>query len=168
MDPVRMIQAVDIIATELAPIAGGGVAARADSYKAELEVLHEEIAEMIESIPVERRVMVTNHFAYGYYADRYGLEILGAVIPAATTDAETSARDFAELIELIEAEDVPAIFASTTEPTELAEVIGGEVGRDVAVIELYTESLGEPGSGADTYVGMMRTSTERIVEGLAS
>jgi zinc/manganese transport system substrate-binding protein len=168
MDPVRMIQAVDIIATELAPLAGGGVAARADSYKAELEALHEEIAQMIESIPAERRVMVTNHFAYGYYADRYGLEILGAVIPAATTDAETSARDFAELIELIEAEDVPAIFASTTEPTRLAESIAGEVGRDVAVIELYTESLGESGSGADTYVGMMRTSTERIVEGLTA
>jgi zinc/manganese transport system substrate-binding protein len=168
MDPVRMIQAVDIIAAELAAIADGDFTARAEWYRAELEALHEEIAEMIQSIPVERRTMVTNHFAYGYYADRYGLEILGAVIPSATSDAETSARDFAELVELIEEEDVPAIFASTTEPTRLAQAIADEVGRNVQVIELYTESLGEPASGADTYLGMMRVSTERIVEGLTA
>lgn len=168
MDPVRMARAVDLIATELDQVAGGDVLARAAAYRSELEGLHGEIESMITTIPPADRTLVTNHFALGYYADRYGLEMLGTVIPAASTQAETSAAEFAGLVDLIRREGVPAIFASTTEPTALAESIAAEVGREVKVIELYTGSLGEDGSGAETYVGMMRVSTERIVGGLGS
>ena len=168
MDPVRMAVAVDLIAAELDNIADGDFLARGEQYRAELEGLHETIESMIGTVPEEDRKLVTNHFAYGYFADRYGLEMLGTVIPAATTQAETSAAQFAELVEIIEESDVGAIFASTTEPTELAEVLAEEVGRVVQVITLFTGSLGGTGSGAETYVGMMTTSTERIVEGLTS
>lgn len=168
MDPVRMARAVDLVAVELDQVAGGDVLPRAAAYRAELEALHEEIESMIDTIPPGDRTLVTNHFALGYYADRYGLEMLGTVIPAASTQAETSAAEFAGLVDLIRREGVPAIFASTTEPTALAESIAAEVGREVRVIELYTGSLGEDGSGAETYVGMMRVSTERIVAGLGS
>lgn len=168
MDPLRMAEAVGLIAAELDRVAGGDVLARAGAYRAELEALDGEIESMIAAIPPGDRTLVTNHFALGYYADRYGLEMLGTVIPAASTQAETSAAEFAELVEIIRQEGVPAIFASTTEPTALAESIAAEVGREVRVIELYTGSLGEDGSGAETYVGMMRVSTERIVDGLGS
>lgn len=168
MDPVRMADAVDLIAAELDEVTEGDVLAAAASYRAELEALDEDIEAMLSTIPEPDRKLVTNHFAYGYYADRYGLELLGTVIPAATTEAETSAADFAELVEIIEQAAVPAIFASTTESTDLAEAIAGEVGREVQVLSLYTGSLGEEGSGAETYIGMMTTSTERIVEGLTS
>lgn len=168
MDPVRMMDAVDMIAAEFDEIADGDFRARGEAYRAELEALHEEIESMIATIPADDRKLVTNHFAYGYYADRYGLEMLGTVIPAATTQAEASAAEFAELVEIIQESGVPAIFASTTEPTELAEALAQEVGRDVQVIRLYTGSLGEEGSGAETYIAMMTTSTERIVEGLTS
>jgi zinc/manganese transport system substrate-binding protein len=168
MDPVRMAVAVDLIAAELDEVAGGDFLARGASYRAELEALHEEIDAMIATVPEADRKLVTNHFAYGYYADRYGLEMLGTVIPAATTEAETSAAGFAELVEIIEEAGVSAIFASTTESTTLAETIAGEVGREVQVLSLYTGSLGEEGSGAETYIGMMMTSTERIVEGLTT
>jgi zinc/manganese transport system substrate-binding protein len=123
---------------------------------------------MVGEVAEGDRKLVTNHFAYGYYADRYGFEMLGTVIPAATTQAEASAAEYAELVEIIQESGVPAIFASTTEPTELAEALARDVGRDVQVIKLYTGSLGEEGSGAETYIGMMTTSTERIVEGLTS
>ena len=88
------------------------------------------------------------------------------MIPAATTSAETSAAEFAELVEIIEREGLPAIFGSTGEPVVLAEAIAAEVGRPVEVVQLYTGSLGDAGSGADTYIGMMRTSTDRIVAAL--
>ena len=121
---------------------------------------------MIEEVSPERRKMVTNHFSYGYYADRYGLTLLGTVIPAATTGAETSAADFAALVDLIEREGVSVIFGSTTEPTTLAEALSDEVGYEVKVVKLYTGSLGEAGSGAETYIDMMRSSTRLIVENL--
>jgi zinc/manganese transport system substrate-binding protein len=168
MDPVRMADAVDLIATELDGIIEGDVLARGASYRAELEELHEDIEALLASVPEADRKLVTNHFAFGYYAERYGLEMLGTVIPAATTEAETSAAQFADLIEIIEEAGVSAIFASTTETTTLAEVIAEEVGRDVEVLSLYTGSLGEEGSGAETYIDMMMASTERIVEGLGS
>ncbi|MFO7961912.1 MAG: metal ABC transporter substrate-binding protein [Nitriliruptoraceae bacterium] len=168
MDPVRMAEAVDLIATAFTEVADGDFLARGASYRAEVEALHEDIEAMIATVPEADRKLVTNHFAYGYYAQRYGLELLGTVIPAATTEAETSAAGFAELIEIVEDAGVSAIFASTTESTSLAEAIAGEVGRDVQVLSLYTGSLGEDGSGAETYVGMMMTSTERIVEGLTA
>lgn len=166
MDPVRMEAAAGLIAAELAALGPGDFAARAAAYRAELEELSAYITARIATIPEDDRKLVTNHFAYGYFAERYGLELIGVVIPAATTDAETSPAEFAALVGLIEAERVPAIFGSTTEPVELAETIAAAVGHPVEVIQLYTGTLGEPGSGADTYLGMMHTSTDRIVAAL--
>ncbi len=166
MDPVRMQRAARLIGDRLGELGVAGVDTRAESYVAELEELSSYIEDQISTIPEDRRKLVTNHFAYGYYADRYGLEMLGTVIPGATTEAETSAAGFAELVEIIEREQVPAIFGSTTEPVRLAEAIAAEVGVDVEVIQLYTGSLGEAGSGAETYIGMMRTSTDSIVAAL--
>jgi zinc/manganese transport system substrate-binding protein len=166
MDPIRVGAAAGHIAASLDSVAPGPWEANADDYLASLTALDAEIRDGIATIPDADRKLITNHYAYGYYADRYGLEMLGTVIPAATTEAETSAAAFAELVDLIVAEDVPAIFGSTSEPTDLAEAIAEEAGREVAVITLYTGSLGDPGSGAETYVSMMRTSTLRIVEAL--
>jgi zinc/manganese transport system substrate-binding protein len=167
MDPIRMVEAAGLIGDALEPILGEDVLERAAGYQEELRALSDEIQAAVDTIPLDRRVLITNHFAYGYYAERYGLEILGTVIPAATTEAETSAAQFAALVDLIERERVPAIFGSTTEPATLAEAIAGEVGFPVEVIKLHTGSLGEAGSGAETYIEMMRSSTQRIVEALA-
>ena len=166
MDPMRVAAAAGHVAASLDSVAPGPWEANADVYLASLTALDAEIREQIASIPAADRKLITNHYAYGYYADRYGLDLIGTVIPAATTEAETSAAAFAALVDLIVSEDVPAIFGSTSEPTSLAAAIAAEAGRDVQVIALYTGSLGEPGSGAETYVTMMRTSTLRIVEAL--
>jgi zinc/manganese transport system substrate-binding protein len=166
MDPLRVADAATALAAALDAIAPGPWTENGAAYRTDLADLDVAIADGIATIPAENRKLVTNHYAYGYYANRYGLTMLGTVIPAATTQAETSAAAFADLVALIEAEDVPAIFGSTSEPITLAEAIADEAGRDVAVVALYTGSLGDAGSGAETYLDMMRTVTRLIVENL--
>ncbi|MDP9364002.1 MAG: zinc ABC transporter substrate-binding protein [Chloroflexota bacterium] len=167
-DPMRTGEMVRNIAAGLSEVDPDGEAtyqARGDAYAAELRVLDAAIQAAIDTVPRERRKLVTNHDALGYYADRYGLEIVGTVIPGLETTAEPSAREVATLIEAIEREGVPAIFAENTTSPALAEELAAEAGVRV-VDDLYTDSLGEPGSGADTYLGLMRTDTTLIVEAL--
>jgi zinc/manganese transport system substrate-binding protein len=140
---------------------------RAAAYIAELRALDAEVEATLAVVPPERRKLVTNHDVFAYFADRYGFEVVGAVIPATTTQASASAADIDALAATIAAEGVPAIFADTSSPEDLADTLASEVGGEVAVVALYSESLGEAGSGADTYAGMMRTNAARIAEALA-
>jgi len=169
-DPTAIAGSVGALAAELATVQGidgAAVAASAATYAAELTALDATIAESLASIPADRRVLVTNHEALGYFAHRYDLEVVGAVIPSLTTSASASAGELEALAAVIRERRVPAIFGETTQPTKLAEALADEVGGDVQVVELYTESLGEAGSGADTYVGMLRTDADRIAAALA-
>ena len=100
--------------------------------------------------------------ALGYLADVYGYEVAGTVIPAGTTLAEPSSADLAELVAVMRDEGVDVIFANTANPTALAEAVAGEVGGNTQVVSLFVESLGEPGSGAEDYISMMRTNAELI------
>jgi zinc/manganese transport system substrate-binding protein len=112
------------------------------------------------------RLLVTNHDALGYFADRYDFEIVGVVIPGGSTLADPSSAELAALVETLLETDVPAIFAETSSPAQLAETVAAEAGNDVEVVELHTGSLGEPGSGADTLIGMLRTNATRIRDAL--
>jgi zinc/manganese transport system substrate-binding protein len=123
------------------------------------------VEQLLAAVPPERRVLVTNHDVFGYFAERYGFEVLGAVIPAGSTLAEPSAHDLDDLATLIEQAGVPAVFADTSAPSRLADALAGE-GTDVEVVELYSESLGEPGSEGATYIGMVRTNARRIADAL--
>jgi len=136
----------------------------AEAYRGELEQLDVELAQQIATIPVQRRKLVTSHDAYSYFAEHFGLEVLGTVI-GVTTEEEPSAQAVSALIDLIRAAEVPTIFLESTVNPDLIE----RVARDaqVAIGEpLYGDSVGEPGSGADTYVGMMRANARAIVAGL--
>lgn len=168
LDPMRMADATDLIASALDEVAPStDWAERATSVRAEMEALHSEIADVLAPIPEDRRKLVTNHDALGYFADRYEFEILSTVIPGGSTMGEPSASDLAELIELLRAEEIRAVFADTTSPRTLAEAVVAELGDSVRIYDLYTGALGEPGSGADTYAGMMRTNANTIAEALA-
>jgi zinc/manganese transport system substrate-binding protein len=169
-DPTRMITAVEAFgerAAELDGVDAQAVESRAAAYLADLRALDAEIERTLAAIPAERRILVTNHEVFGYFADRYGFEIVGAVIPSLTTNAEASAADLAELADLVTAKDVPAIFAETTRSTQLADTLAQAVGGDVEVVELFTESLGAPGSGAETYLDMMRTNAGLVADALS-
>jgi zinc/manganese transport system substrate-binding protein len=169
-DPVRVRQAAELIADRLAETITSldtpAVEERVADYLAELDALHVEVEDLLAGIPDEDRLLVTNHEVFGYFADRYGFEILGVIIPGGSTLAEPSAEDLADLARQIDERGVPAIFAETSSPTRLADALAAE-GTDVEVVELYSESLGEPGSPGDTYIGMIRTNAERIAAALS-
>lgn len=171
-DPARMALAVDAMAEFLIASVDGvdadALRASAEAYVAELEALDSEVADTLDAIDEGRRVLVTNHDSFGYFADQYDFEVAGTVIPSGSTTDGTSARELAELVEVIEDEGVPAIFSESTVSDELAQTLAAEVGGEIAIIELYTGSLSEPGSDADTYVALVRTNAQRIVDALTS
>jgi zinc/manganese transport system substrate-binding protein len=166
-DPERVGEAARLIAGELATIDGSGNwLEMAESYASELMETDTEIANLLADIPAVNRLLVTNHDALGYFADRYDFEIVGVVIPGGSTLADPSSAELAALVETLLETDVPAIFAETSSPAQLAETVAAEAGNDVEVVELHTGSLGEPGSGADTLIGMLRTNATRIRDAL--
>jgi zinc/manganese transport system substrate-binding protein len=171
-DPARMAAAVDDIAAFLIANVEGIDAAivteAAEAYHADLETLDAEVAALVAGIPVENRVLITNHEVFGYFADRYGFEVAGAIIPGGSTIDGTSAGDLAELAELITDEGVSAIFADVSASDQLAQTLADEVGGDIQVVELFTESLGDSDSDGATYIDMVRTNATRIAEALAS
>lgn len=139
--------------------------ANAAAYEAELEELDTWVESMIAEIPAENRKMVTDHRAFGYYTDRYGLEMVGAVIPSYSTLAEPSAQELAELQEAISTYDVGAIFVGSTVNPTISEQVAADT--DIKLIPIYTGSLGEAGSGAETYLDYIRYNTNAIVDGLS-
>jgi len=168
-DAARMAVAVGVIAEELAGLDGVDaalVAERAEALAEEYVALDAEVAEIVSVVPDARRSIVTNHDSLGYFADRYGFEVVGVIIPGGTTLAEPSARELADLADLVTERDLPAIFAETTSGSNLAEALAAEVGRQVAVVSLFTDSLGPDGSGAETYAEMMRTNAQLIADAL--
>lgn len=170
LDPVRMAEAARLIAARVAEVAGPeSVVAwdeRGDETADAITAMHERITQLVSGIPSQDRLLVTNHDALEYFADRYGFQVVGVVIPGGSTMAEPSSSELADLVETILRLDVAAIFADTTDPSPLAAAVADEVGASVSVVELYTGSLGEPGSGAETYIDMMLTNATRIVTAL--
>jgi zinc/manganese transport system substrate-binding protein len=165
-DPARMAAAAEALADALADNVPGlddqAFRDRAGAYLDQLRALDAEVEATLAPVPAADRKLVTNHDVFAYFADRYGFTVVGTVIPAITTSAEPSAGELDELAATIEAEGVRAIFADTSSPEALAEALAAEVGGDVQVVELYSESLGEPGSEGGTYVDMIRTDATRI------
>jgi ABC-type Zn uptake system ZnuABC Zn-binding protein ZnuA len=138
--------------------------ARAEAYDQELVRLDGWVQEQIETIPVENREMVTDHDAFGYYADRYGLTIVGAIIPAYSTNAEPSAQELVALRQAISQVEARAIFVGTTINPLLAQQLAADTG--LQLVPLYESALGEAGSGAETYLDYMRYNTTAIVTAL--
>jgi len=136
----------------------------ADAYIARLKELDAWIVEQVNTIPAERRLLVTNHEALGYFAERYGFEVAGAVISSMSTDAGTSAKEMSTLIEQIKLAGAPAIFLGEVENSDLANQIAAETNAKV-VDDLYLESLTD-GAPAATYIDMMKHNITRIVDAL--
>jgi ABC-type Zn uptake system ZnuABC Zn-binding protein ZnuA len=138
--------------------------ANAEAYIAQLKELDKWIVEQVKTIPAERRLLVTNHEAVEYFAERYGFKVVGAVIPSLSTDAGTSAKEMAALIEQVKAAGAPAIFLGEVENPDLANQIASETNVKV-VDDLYFESLTD-GAPAATYINMMKHNVTRIVDAL--
>lgn len=139
--------------------------ANAEAYKADLEVLTEEIASLLNPIPPERRKLVTGHEAFAYFADQFELELIGTVIIASHETKQSSTRDIEKLIQKIKEQQVPAIFAGISLNPRQAQTIADEAGVPL-IANLYSDSLGEAGTEAETYLSMMRYNAQAIYNGL--
>ncbi len=156
----------EFLAATIPALATDAAAERADTVVADLHALASEVETTLEVVPADRRVLVTNHDVFGYFADRFGFAVIGVVVPGGGTGGEASGAELDALADVVRDEGVPAIFADVSAPTRLADALAAEVGGDVEVVDLFTESLGGPGSGAESYDEMMRTNADRIAEAL--
>jgi zinc/manganese transport system substrate-binding protein len=169
-DPTNAIAAVEVIASALAEADPAGAEAYrlgARRYIERLERLDEEIARCMEAIPAADRKLVTTHDSYGYFAERYDIEIVGALIPSRSSQAQPSAGETAQLIDQIESEGTEAIFPESAIDPALEEAVADETGADVGGA-LWADSLGPEGSGAETYVQALASDAETVAEGFTS
>jgi len=168
-DPHNMIVWTGNIADAFAaadPANADTYRANAAAYVEQLEALDTEVAEILSVIPAERRILVTNHEFLAYFAHRYEFEVVGVVITGGTTLAEPDPQELADLIALVEAEGVPAIFAEVSSTADLAEVVAAETGINV-VTTLYSESLSDANDPAATYLDYLRYNAQTIAEALS-
>lgn len=131
-----------------------------NAYLTQLDELDAWITEQVSQIPKINRKMVSDHQVLGYFADRYGFEIVGTVIPSFSSASQPSAKDLASLEDLIRNLNVPAIFVGINTNPNLAEQVASDTG--VKVIPIYTGSLSAPGGPADSYLAFIRTDVSAI------
>ncbi len=138
------------------------------AYSAELTELAVYVDSQIAQIPEDNRLLVTNHDAFSYFIRDYGFELVGTVIPGASTVAEPSAGDLAELIDAMSDHNLCTIFTETSLSDTLAQTVAAELNNceTVKVLTLYTESFGISGSDTDSYITMYQANVDAIVEGL--
>ena len=168
-DPTRVLAALPALRDALVDQGGldaGAVDQCLGAYQSAITETDADVTALLHTIPADRRKLVTNHDALGYFADHYGFEVLGAAIPSPSTLAEANPAELQALANLIEKADVPTIFAETQHSSADVDALARAVG-DIAVVSLFTDSLGPAGSGADTYLGILSTDAALIVEALA-
>ncbi len=168
LDPTKVVHYVENIRDGLSTADPAGkdlYAANAAAYIAKLNELDKWIQGEIEQIPPTRRLLVTNHESLGYFADRYGLKIVGAVVPSVTTEASPSAQQLAALADQIRSSGAPAVFLETGANAQLAQQMHDETGITI-VADISAESLTAPEGKAPNYLEMMRYNTEQIVAAL--
>jgi len=165
-DMSRMAAAAVLIGDDLAARGGNTFAECGQQVSAEILSAQEQLVATLADVPTDRRVLVTDHDALEYFAQAFDFRVVGSVIPAGTTLAEPSSAQLQELVATIQAENVPAIFSNTAQPTVLADAVAAESGNNVIVVPLFVGSLGGPDSGATTYIAMMETNLMRIADAL--
>lgn len=166
-DPRNAIAAVGEIERALAaadPSRRAELEENARAYVERLKALDAGIAACIDSVPAARRKLVTDHDAFNHFAHRYGIEVVGAVIPAQTTQAQPSAKDLSELVETIESEGVEAVFPESSLDPGVAQSIADQTGAS-AEYTLYGDSLGPEGSDGATYIEMEEANADALVRG---
>ncbi len=167
LDPNLVITYVENIRDGLIEVDPGGAEiykANADAYISQLKDLDAWIVEQVNSVPAERRLLVTNHEALGYFAERYGFEVVDTILPSFSSEASASAQEIAAAVEAVKSSGAPAIFLGEVENADLANQIAEETGVKV-VNDLYLESLTD-GAPAAMYIDMMKHNVMRIVDAL--
>lgn len=159
-DPLTMKQVTVSLSDQLKTILGLDVSAQAKDQGTRLDSLNNEITKMVDTLPLDNRKLVTGHESLGYFAQRYGFKLIGAIIPSLNSQAEVSAADMAALKTAIQENQVKAIFSEIGTPTSITDAIGAETG--VKVVDLATHLLPSDGS----YYTFMHDLAQTIVNNL--
>ena len=168
-DPHNAVRAVNAIRAGLAKAdpRGAGVYARnAAAYVRRLRALDRSVARCIREVPRTMRRLVTSHDALGYYAARYGVQVVGALIPSLSSEAQPSAGDTAKLVRQIRDEGVKAIFPESSLNPKLEHAVSRDAGARLGGA-LWADTLGPKGSSGATYIGSIASNTEALVDGLS-
>lgn len=167
MDMNRMADAAVIIGDQLAEVTGEEKYATCGTQVSdEIRAAEADVRALLEQVPADKRVLVTDHDALGYLADAYGYTVIGTVIPGGSTLGQPSSAELADLVATMRDAGVSTIFSGAGNSTAVADAVAAELGDDVQVIALYEGSVGEPGSGAESYIGMMTTNASLISSAL--
>lgn len=161
VDPVAMGQVVEALAPVVRSELGIDVGTRAAEIASGLQKLDAEVREILSPIPLERRLLVTAHESLGWFADRYGLVQLGALVPSLTSQASPSAAALARIVEEVERHEVPAVFVEAGASHALAEALADQTGVRLVELDAHTPPHGT------SYVELIRRIAERMAEGLA-
>jgi ABC-type Zn uptake system ZnuABC Zn-binding protein ZnuA len=166
-DPRNMEIAVRVIRDQLAaalPAHAAAIRRAAAAYTAKLRALDRGIAACMGRVPAAQRKLVTSHDAFGAFARRYGIRVVGAVIPSQSTEAQPSAGQISRLAALVRREHVHAIYPESSINPKLAEALAHQTGAR-ADLTLYGDSLGPEGSAGDTYLKMEQANADAMVKG---
>lgn len=168
LDAARMADAARLIGDRVTQRSGEQSWADCGAELAtELAELDGELRETLAVIPEQRRAIVTDHEAFGYFNEAYDFRSVGVVVPGGSTEAQPSSRDLAALAGAIQEEGVPVIFSNVALNPGLVEALAAEVGESVQVVALYEGSVGPEGSPAADYQGMMRENARLVAEALS-
>lgn len=175
LDPDRWARAAALVADELTivlPDAGADAHTRwrenAATFARQVNDAAAEVTALLAPVPPTRRILVTNHDALGYFADRFGFTVEGVLIPGGSTQAEPSAADLAELVKVLRTTRVPAIFTESTTSSRLPTAVARDAGGDVRVVVVNTDTLGRKGATDATYTGLLVELARQIAGGLGS
>ena len=167
MDPNNVILWTKSIAAALSqadPANASLYQTNAEAYILELRELDAWIRQQVEQVPANQRKLVTDHAVFGYFAKAYGFKQVGLVVPALSTNAAPSAKELAELVDLIRTQKIPAIFVGTTVNPTLSEQVASDTGAKLVFV--HTGSLDQSGGEVDSYLEFMRSNVSAIVEAL--
>ncbi len=162
---IQMVNAIRDALIEISPEDREIFTKNAAQLNGELKQLDTWIAQQIQTIPPQKRKLVTTHDAFQYYARAYGLSIIGTLI-GISTEEQPSAKTVQQLVEALKKTQVPAIFAETTINPALINTVAQEAGIKLAPQQLYSDSIGAKNSPANSYIKMMEANTRTIVEAL--
>ena len=164
---VLATQAIREALTDADPDGGSAYERNAAAYERQVRAIDTEVENCMGQVPADKRKLVTTHDSLGYFARRYDVEVIGAVIPSLSTQAQPSARDVDALVQQIEDEGVEAIFPEAAVSQRLEQAISRESGAEVGG-ELWTDSLAADGSGGPaTYLDALRANAAALAEGMS-
>jgi ABC-type Zn uptake system ZnuABC Zn-binding protein ZnuA/ABC-type Mn2+/Zn2+ transport system permease subunit len=168
-DPRNARHAVETIRDALStanPAAAAAYRANADAYLARVDATDAAVATCLDRVPPDQRKLVSDHDAFGYFAVRYGVQVVGAVIPSQSTQAQPSAGDLADLAATVRETGVKAVFPEEALSPDLAQQIARATGAR-ADLTLYGDGLGAKDSPGGTYLGMLLANADAMADGFS-